>query len=191
MISVNHIWNITDFRRHWSDLKLVSCKMPCSGVELVICLMLVLLDLLHYKPTVRNYIIVWSSISYISTWNIMFHFSKLRLSHKTIKARSPVDSPHKGQWRGALTFSLICASTNGWANNWDASDLRCHRAHHDVTVMSYIFGPIIGKRAVWIKPIYSYIRWQLYIWFQRTELKNPSFKVNNFMSVALSYIFLC
>ena len=23
--------------------------------------------------------------------------------------RSPVDSPHKGQWRGALMFSLICA----------------------------------------------------------------------------------
>ena len=25
--------------------------------------------------------------------------------------RSPMDSPHKGQWRGALMFSLICAST--------------------------------------------------------------------------------
>ena len=24
--------------------------------------------------------------------------------------RSPVNSPHKGQWRGALMFSLICAS---------------------------------------------------------------------------------
>ena len=27
--------------------------------------------------------------------------------------RSPGDSPHKGQWRGALMFSLICACTNG------------------------------------------------------------------------------
>ena len=26
--------------------------------------------------------------------------------------RSPVDSPHKGQWRGTLMFSLICAWTN-------------------------------------------------------------------------------
>ena len=25
--------------------------------------------------------------------------------------RSPVDSPHKGQWRGALMFSMICAWT--------------------------------------------------------------------------------
>ena len=27
--------------------------------------------------------------------------------------RSPVNSPHKGQWRGALMFSLICARTPG------------------------------------------------------------------------------
>ena len=27
--------------------------------------------------------------------------------------RSPVDSPPKGQWRGALMFSLTCAWTNG------------------------------------------------------------------------------
>ena len=45
------------------------------------------------------------------------------------------DSPHKGQWRGALMFSLICALTNGWVNNRDAGDLRRRRAHYDVTVM--------------------------------------------------------
>ena len=28
--------------------------------------------------------------------------------------RSPVISPHKGQWRGALMFSLICVRINGW-----------------------------------------------------------------------------
>ena len=49
--------------------------------------------------------------------------------------RSSVDSPHKGQWRGALMFSLICARTNGWANNRDAGDVRLHRTHYDVTVM--------------------------------------------------------
>ena len=27
---------------------------------------------------------------------------------------------HKGQWRGALVFSLICVWTNGWVNNRDA-----------------------------------------------------------------------
>ena len=50
--------------------------------------------------------------------------------------RSPVNSPQKGQWRGALMFSLICAWTNNWANNEDAGDLIRHRAHYDVVVMS-------------------------------------------------------
>ena len=49
--------------------------------------------------------------------------------------RSPVNSPHKGQWGGALTFSFIYAWTNDWVNNRDAGDLRRHRAHDDVTVM--------------------------------------------------------
>ena len=40
--------------------------------------------------------------------------------------RSPVNSPHRGQWRGALMFSLICTWTNGSANNLDARDLRRH-----------------------------------------------------------------
>ena len=51
--------------------------------------------------------------------------------------RLPVNSPHKGQWRGALMFSLICAGINGRVNNREAGDLRCQHAHYDVTVMSY------------------------------------------------------
>ena len=43
-------------------------------------------------------------------------------------------SPHKGQWRGALTFFLICAWTNDWANNRDAGDLIHHHARYYVTV---------------------------------------------------------
>ena len=50
--------------------------------------------------------------------------------------RSLVNSPDKGQWRGALMFSLICAWTNGWVNNRCAGDLRYHCAHYDVIVMS-------------------------------------------------------
>ena len=49
--------------------------------------------------------------------------------------RSPVNSPHKGQWRGALMFSLICAWINSWVNNREAGDLRRHRSHYDVIVM--------------------------------------------------------
>ena len=49
--------------------------------------------------------------------------------------RSPVNSPHKGQWRGALMFSWICIRINGWVNNGEAGDLRRHRGHYDVTLM--------------------------------------------------------
>ena len=43
--------------------------------------------------------------------------------------------PHKGQWRRALMFSLICAWINGWVNNGEAGDLRCHCTHDDVIVI--------------------------------------------------------
>ena len=42
--------------------------------------------------------------------------------------RSPVNSPHKGQWRGALKFSFICTWINSWIDNLEAGDLRRHRA---------------------------------------------------------------
>ena len=49
--------------------------------------------------------------------------------------RWPVDSPHKGQWRGALMLSLSYTLTNGWANNRHAGDLIRHRAYYCVIVM--------------------------------------------------------
>ena len=49
--------------------------------------------------------------------------------------RSPVNSPHKGQWRRAFMFSLICVWINGWVNNREAGDLRRYRVHHGITVM--------------------------------------------------------
>ena len=51
--------------------------------------------------------------------------------------RSSVNFLHKGQWFGALMFSLSWAWTNGWANRRGAGDLR--RAHYDVTeLLSYV-----------------------------------------------------
>ena len=64
-----------------------------------------------------------------SNWSI-FRWPFVRGTH-----RSPVNSPRKGQWRGALMFSLIRTWTNSWVNNGDAGDLRRHRAHCDVSVM--------------------------------------------------------
>ena len=53
--------------------------------------------------------------------------------------RSTVNSPHKGQWRGALMFLWSAPWINGWVNNREAGDLRHHRAHYDAIVM---IGPV-------------------------------------------------
>ena len=52
--------------------------------------------------------------------------------------RSPGNSPHKGLWRWALMFPLICAWKNGWVNNGEAGDLRHRRAHYDINVMNSV-----------------------------------------------------
>ena len=51
---------------------------------------------------------------------------------------SPVNSPHKGQWRGALIF-LSAPWINSWTNKRDTVDLRRYRAQYDVTVMVQIW----------------------------------------------------
>ena len=70
--------------------------------------------------------------------------------------RSTLNSPHKGQLRGALMLSLIYAWINGWVNNCEASDLRRYRTHYDVTVMlrrnfrmSLILFAITLKNSFW------------------------------------------
>ena len=51
--------------------------------------------------------------------------------------RSPVNFPHKDQWRGALMFSLIYVWINDWVNNREAGDLRRQHGHYDVIVMIF------------------------------------------------------
>ena len=77
---------------------------------------------LNYCEYTYDYVIKWK------------HFPRYWPFKRGIH-RSPVNSPHKGQWRGALMFSLICVWTNGWVNNREAGDLRRYRADYDVIVM--------------------------------------------------------
>ena len=66
--------------------------------------------------------------------------------------RSPLNSPHKGQCRGAMVFSLILGWTNGWVNNREAGDLRHNCANYDVIVMEIMgcFEPC-NDRIEWIR----------------------------------------
>ena len=72
----------------------------------------------------------------MTSWNGNF-FSRYWPFVRGIQ-RSLVNSPHKGQWRGGLMFSLICVWINAWVNNREAGDLRHYRAHYDVTVMTSV-----------------------------------------------------
>ena len=89
--------------------------------------------------------------------------------------RSPVNSPHKGQWRGALMCSLICARINGWVNNREAGDLRRYPAHCDVIVMFMEFlyrYKILLYQTLWssgvpekcISPPKGWVEWVVWGW---------------------------
>ena len=72
-----------------------------------------------------------------------------------IMLTSPVNSPNKGQWRGALMFSLICTRINGWVNNYEAGDLRRNRVHYDVIVMK-----LMNIHFIWCWKLDN--QWQIY-----------------------------
>ena len=80
-------------------------------------------------------IIATSASQYISTpwWRHQMETFSALLA--ICAGNSPVNFPHKGQWRGAFMFPLICVWINRWVNNCEAGDLRRYRAHYDVIVM--------------------------------------------------------
>ena len=73
---------------------------------------------------------IWPFFDVIKWKHFPRNWPFVRIIHQ-----SPANSPHKGQWRGALMFSFICVWTNDCVNNREAGDLRRYRAHYDVIVM--------------------------------------------------------
>ena len=87
----------------------------------------------HYPNPVNIFVAVMQKIIHdnvIKSKHFPRYWSFVRGIH-----RSPVNSPHKGQWREALMFSLICHWINGWVSNGEAGDLRRHCSHYDVSVI--------------------------------------------------------
>ena len=102
-------------RRYFHDIyKFVSISRRHNGSEY-----------LHF-PWWRHQMETFSALLYLT--------ALCEVTHKGLSdARSPADFLHKGRWHVALM--LICAWTNGWANNRHAGDLRRHRTLYYVTVM--------------------------------------------------------
>ena len=99
----------------------------------------------------RHQAIIWTNDGYLTdacmrqlaSLSVLYHDDVIEWKHfppywPFVRGihRFPVNSPHKGQWGGALMFTLICARINGWVNNRDTGDLRRHRGHYDVTVVT-------------------------------------------------------
>ena len=76
--------------------------------------------------------------------------------------RSPVNALHKGQWRWALMFYLICARINSWVNNREAGDWGRNRAHYDVTVMVPLPMSFCFVTIVWFIAEYEMIPYRNY-----------------------------
>ena len=104
------IWKVVKYQKYLP----VSSKLSLWGLCIV-------------RPEIR----IFPYHDDVSKWK---HFPRYWLFGWGIH-RSPVNSPHKGQWRGALMFSLICAWINAWVNNREAGDLKRHRCHYGVIVM--------------------------------------------------------
>ena len=98
----------------------------------------------------------WNCLIFlIKWWNSILHDDVIKWKHfprywPFVRGihRSPVNSPHKGQWRGALMFSLTCVWINDCVNNREAGDLRRYRAHYDVIVMHIKTAVAIGDKHV-------------------------------------------
>ena len=60
--------------------------------------------------------------------------------------RSPVNSPHKGQWHGALMFSLIRRLSKQWWGWWFETPLR--------SLCRHLFEDGLPENFVWLHPVF-------------------------------------
>ena len=126
---LNRLCRIAKYTRFWLDLNVLLSVLIKMFSKIVIQIVRTLYLKYLFPKSVRQH-------RTCSTWwrHQMETFPRYWPFVRWIH-RSPVNSPHKGQWRGALMFSSICAWMNSRVNNREAGDLRCHRAHYDVIVM--------------------------------------------------------
>ena len=102
--------------------------------------------------------------------------------------RSPVNFPYKGQWRGALMFSLIYAWINDLVNNREAGDLRRQHGHYDVIVMILIVHVSITKKLERRNRLSD-----IKVWISRIS-KNlhtyPSSNVTMFYAICITHVYV-
>ena len=145
----NFIYHIYIYKQFWNTYALYSVlkKKYISGIHNVIYHELWICDYLTSAlgEWISDFVFIQYSLITRSTdvnQNTLWHDDVIKRKHFPCYwpfmqgiHRSPVNSRNKGQWRGALMFSLICVWISGWVNTREAGDLRRHGNHYDVTVM--------------------------------------------------------
>ena len=169
---------INSFPMLWSVFKPTwhKCTVETDGNQWALCVYIS--HNIKLFPCILLICFFFNLTFWVSSWwrHQMEIFSAL-LAICAGNSPAPVKSPHKGQWRGTLMFSLICVWINGWVNNREAGDLRRHRAHYDVTVMIHIRDPnlvvivLVGNLAphgarpsVGKAPLANYMLFIMHIW---------------------------
>ena len=111
-------------RLHYSELALPQLILNSRQSRTV--------QVLWYFTDNGTYVLgVWYTHDDVIKWkHFPRHWPFVRGIH-----RSPVNSPQKGKWRGALMFTLICVWINGCVNNREAGDFKRYFAHYGVTVI--------------------------------------------------------
>ena len=97
--------------------------------------------------------VIWGKMSFaiamLTLYFFEFYFRSLWMTSSNgdiFRVIGPLRGEFTGrQWRGALVFSVICACATGWLNSLNAVELRRHRAHYDITVMSTGIVPPDGR----------------------------------------------
>ena len=125
------IYSGTDQRKHQSSTCLCAGNSPLTG------------EFPAQKASNAENVSIWwrhhggvagwpSTMLTISDGQIWKHFPR-SWSFVLVIHWWPVNSPHKGQWRGALMFYVIGGQINGWVKNCEAGNLKRQFAGHSLT----------------------------------------------------------
>ena len=165
---------ILDVKNHLSTFISLCMAQGQVALNIVAVISFNMLYFLHNSSVLSFYIDVVLTLSNWYSWTLSLIWWKCKYFPRYwpfVRGinRSPVNSPHKGQWRGTLMLSLICAWINSWVSNREAGDLTIHRVRYDVIVMeSYL--PMCTRT-----PLFSL--WPLDIFYRqyRRKICNQSF----------------
>ena len=124
--------NIISYLIPWEEYHIMSLKNIQR--EFIIYMVRQYSHFIQTKSDTFNWLVFFS---YSAWWRHQVETFSALLAICAVNSPVTGEFPHKNQWRGAVMFSLICASIKGWINNVEAGDLRRRRALYDVSVMGY------------------------------------------------------